>query len=163
MTRENTGEEGIPLEKRVRELLQLREVGALATQGPDFPHLCLVAFEVTEDLGTILFVTSRETRKFHNLRADGRVIMLVDNRSHTREDFYGATAVTGRGRAAEIPPEEAAPFLDMFLERHPYMEEFARAPDTALIAVQVESYAVVTRFQEVVVLPVPCAPGARGC
>jgi nitroimidazol reductase NimA-like FMN-containing flavoprotein (pyridoxamine 5'-phosphate oxidase superfamily) len=140
------------LEQTVRDLLASDGVAVLSTQGEDFPHVCLVAFAVTEDLRTIVFVTSRSTRKYANIQREGRVTLLVDNRSNTEEDFHRATVVTGQGKAAEVSPAERENLIDLYLRRHPYLENFVRSPTSVLMRIKVSTYAVVSRFQNVLLL-----------
>jgi hypothetical protein len=127
-------------------------VAVLTTHGEDYPHACLVAIAVTEDLRTIVFNTSRTTRKYTNIRGDERVTLLVDDRSHGEEDFHQATVVTARGRAEEIPRDSIGPFKELFLTHHPYLKDFVRAPTSVLMKVHVASYGVVSRFQNVFIL-----------
>ena len=140
------------LENTVRQLLLSRGVAVLATQGEDYPHACLVAFAATDDLRTLVFNTSRSTRKYTNIRKNHRVTLLVDDRSHREEDFHEASVVTARGWAEEIPRNKNNPYLDLFLKHHPYLADFATSPTSVLIGVHVESYAVVSRFQNVHIL-----------
>jgi hypothetical protein len=44
---------------------------------------------------------------------------------------------------------ERESYLQLFLKKHPYLEEFVTAPTCALIRVKVEKFIMVTQFQEV--------------
>lgn len=140
------------VERAVRRVLNSLNVAVLTTHGEDYPHACLVAIAVTEDLRTIVFNTSRSTRKYSNILANDRVTLLVDDRSHGEEDFHAATVVTARGRAREIPSENREPLLELFLRHHPYLGDFIRSPTSVLMKVHVSSYGVVSRFQNVFIL-----------
>ena len=50
---------------------------------------------------------------------------------------------------------ERQQFLKVYLEKHPYLEEFAAGPTCALLRVRVDRYIVVTRFQEVSEIQMP--------
>jgi len=50
---------------------------------------------------------------------------------------------------------ERQPFLPVYLEKHPYLEEFVASPTGALLRVKVDKYIVVTRFQEVMEIQIP--------
>ena len=145
-----TGDRSV--ENTVRQIFQARNVAVLTTHGEDYPHACLVAIAVTDDLRTIVFNTSRSTRKYSNISNNNRVTLLVDDRSHGEEDFHQATVVTARGRALEIPVEKSSLLLNLFLQHHPYLKNFVQSPTSVLLGVQVESYAVVSRFQNVLIL-----------
>uniref|UniRef100_A0A7V6A195 Pyridoxamine 5'-phosphate oxidase family protein n=1 Tax=Desulfobacca acetoxidans TaxID=60893 RepID=A0A7V6A195_9BACT len=140
------------MEKIVQELLHRQRLAVLATLMSDQlgrPYTNLIAFVATYDLKEIVFATNRATRKFKNLAADPRVSLLVDNRSNQETDFGEASAVTILGTAGEISGPEREARLQLFLSKHPYLEEFVTAPTCALVSVKVEKYILVTRFQEV--------------
>ena len=63
-----------------------------------------------------------------------------------------ATAVTALGRAAEVAGDERDRLQRLLLDRHPGLAGFIQAPDTALVAVRVERYLLVDRFQRLRVL-----------
>ena len=134
----------------LRTLLKTQRLAVVATQQGGHPYTSLVAFDASEDLRRIVFVTSRATTKYRNLSEAPYVSLLIDSRTHSVEDFTAGAAVTVLGRAAEISDKQGAPLLEGFLRKHPHLETFARAPSTALCGVEVEKYVLVTRFQHVV-------------
>ncbi len=144
--------EEIKLESEVRNLLASQKFAVLSTQEQDHPYLNLVAFAEASDLRTILFATSRATRKYGNLSSNAGVALLVDNRSNDAEDIREAMAVTIIGVALEVPDSERERFERVYLEKQPHMEEFLSSPSTALIKVDVESYLLVSRFENVSML-----------
>jgi len=136
--------------KMIRELFASQRLAVLATQGSDGPHTSLVAFAAAEDLRRLVFATERETRKFTNLTSSPRVALLVDDRSHRATDLVEATAITAAGHAREAHGEERESLACLLLGKHPALKPFLAAPGCALVAVAVEAYQVVTRFQSVV-------------
>jgi nitroimidazol reductase NimA-like FMN-containing flavoprotein (pyridoxamine 5'-phosphate oxidase superfamily) len=140
------------LEARVTDLLRTQGLAVLSTQGEGQPYSSLVAFAATPGLRELLFATTRATRKYHNLAAEPRVSLLVDNRSNREADFHEAMAATAVGRAAEVAEADPAALRSIYLCKHPHLEDFLAAPTCALIRVQVEAYYVVQRFQDVRVL-----------
>jgi nitroimidazol reductase NimA-like FMN-containing flavoprotein (pyridoxamine 5'-phosphate oxidase superfamily) len=133
----------------VKDLFGTQRSAVLATQEGGQPYLSLMAFAATPDLKTIIVATDRRTRKYANLMAEPRVALLIDNRSNTPADTQEAVAITVVGQAREAPPEERERFLRLFLSKHPHLEDFATSVTCALIAVQVSTYVVVQRFEEV--------------
>jgi nitroimidazol reductase NimA-like FMN-containing flavoprotein (pyridoxamine 5'-phosphate oxidase superfamily) len=133
----------------VKDLCGTQRSAVLATQEGGQPYLSLMAFATTPDLKTIIVATDRRTRKYANLMAEPRVALLIDNRSNTPADTQEAVAITVVGQAREAPPEERERFLRLFLSKHPHLEDFATSVTCALIAVQVSTYIVVQRFEEV--------------
>ncbi len=147
--------------ERLRALVESQRFAVLSTRQDDgHPYASLVAFVVSEDLRQWVFCTLRSTRKFANLEAEGRVAMLIDNRSSDEKDLQEASAATVLGTCAEARGEARSTLSDWFLSRHPAMTDFVRSPECAVIKVEVRAYYLVTHFQEVVELQV--AQGERG-
>jgi len=144
----------------LRAVLSAQSLAVVATDAGGCPYTSLVGFAVSDDLRRITFVTSRATTKFRNLSANPRVAMLIDSRTHSVEDFSTGTAVTAIGQAAEVPRDEAERAVAGFLRKHPHLESFVRSPSTAICAVDVATYIVVTRFQHVVELDVTQWPSS---
>ena len=78
--------------------------------------------------------------------------MVVDNRSNREVDFHQAAAVTATGLVKEVEDSERERFQRLYLSKHPYLKEFVSAPTCALLKVDVETYYVVNRFQNVMEL-----------
>ncbi len=136
----------------IRELLAAQRLGVLSTQSKGEPHASLVAFVSAEDLKSLLFATPRTTRKYTNLMADSRAALLIDNRANQDSDFRTAMAVTAKGIARELREGDRKRSVELYLARHPQLEEFVRAPSCALMALAVHTYQVVKRFQRVMEL-----------
>ena len=141
-------------ERELRRLLTSQKFAVLSTQEQDHPYLNLVAFAETGDLRTILFATTRATRKYANISSKSGVALLVDNRSNDERDIRDAMAVTIIGSACEVTEREREALNRVYLDKQPHMKDFLSSPATALIKVDVESYILVNRFQNVTVLNV---------
>ena len=131
---------------------QEQRLAVLSTHDRGQPYASLVAFSASEDLTRLRFATNRATRKYANLQRDGRVALLVDNRSNATSDFREAMAVTATGRAREVGEDEKGALQRGYLAKHPYLEEFVSAPTCALFEVEVGTYYAVHRFQNVLEL-----------
>ena len=142
------------LKQRLIQLFATQKLAVLATQEGGQPYASLIAFAASDDLKELFFATPRATRKFTYLQANPRVALLIDSRSNQDEDIHQAIAATVLGTAAEVPPEEREQALIRYLAKHPHLEEFAQSPSTAVVRVTVETYYVVSRFQEVMELHV---------
>lgn len=151
--------ESIETEKQIRNLLANQKFAVLSTQEQDNPYLNLVAFAETPDLRTILFATTRGTRKFANLSHKSGVALLVDNRSNDVADLREAVGVTMIGVASEVSIHEREVPERVYLEKHPHMKGFLCSPSTVLIKVDVESYVLVSHFQNVSILNLKSVPG----
>ena len=74
---------------------------------------------------------------------------LVAVRADDDLDFHGAVAATAVGAARELAGDERAAQFAAFLTRHPHLRPFAGAPTSALVELEVDTYFIVSRFQNV--------------
>jgi nitroimidazol reductase NimA-like FMN-containing flavoprotein (pyridoxamine 5'-phosphate oxidase superfamily) len=142
-------------ETHLRDLFRRQMFGVLATSDGLDPYVSLVAFAVTEDLRSLVFLTSRSTRKFSNIMANHRVSMLIDNRTNQSADLRNACAVTAIGSVIERQEGQKTGLLELLLGKHADLQSFALDPSSALIEIKVDRYILVNRFQEVSVLAMP--------
>jgi heme iron utilization protein len=134
------------LKETIKAILDSQKLAVLATQGDGKPYGSLVAFASTEDLKTLLFATTRATRKYANLLTDSSVAMVIDTRTNQTADFSDAAAVTVLGEVEEVAGHELS---RIYLDKHPYLKEFVESPTTALLRVRVKTCIMVSRFQNV--------------
>ena len=141
----------------IRDFMAARRVGVLATVAQKHPHQSLMAFAVTADLSRIVLATPRSTRKYGNLQQRQAVSLLVDDRTNTPKDLAEAVAVTAYGVCSPICTEDREQLLSLYLDKHPFMDDFATSPGCVLLVVDVERYEVIERFQNVtMVYPEGC-------
>jgi nitroimidazol reductase NimA-like FMN-containing flavoprotein (pyridoxamine 5'-phosphate oxidase superfamily) len=138
------------LRRVLQDLLATQNFGVLCTQGQGHPYGTVVCFANSEDMARIWFSTTRSTRKFTHIRDDDRVAFVVDNASNRAADLFEAVAATGTGHARELMGAERGAASERYLAKHPHLKEFAASPNCALVEVRIETFHVVTRFQEVV-------------
>lgn len=136
----------------LRELLSNQRLAVLSTHNSGQPYASLVAFACSDDLRFLYFVTPRTTRKFTHLQNDGRMALLIASSANQETDFHEAMAVTVVGRAGEIFGVEKETALNRYLEKHPYLEDFARSPTCAFVQVNARTYILVKNFQHVMEL-----------
>jgi nitroimidazol reductase NimA-like FMN-containing flavoprotein (pyridoxamine 5'-phosphate oxidase superfamily) len=130
-------------------LLHSQRFAALATQRDGHPYTSLMAFACTTDLKELVVATGNATRKHQNLIQENRVSLLVDNRSNNEDDFQAAMALTVLGTAGPVDAVERSPYQRLYLDRHPYLEQFLVAPSTVLLKIMVNRYLLVSSFQNV--------------
>ena len=133
-------------------LLSNQRLAVLSTHSNGQPYASLVAFACSDDLRFLYFVTPRTTRKFSNLQNDCRMALLITSSANQETDFHEAMAVTVVGSAGEISGPEKETALNRYLERHPYLEDFARSPTCALVKANARTYILVKNFQHVMEL-----------
>ncbi len=136
----------------IRGLFASQNLAVVATHRQQQPYASLVAFVATDDLKHIDFVTPKTTRKFANLSADKRVAVLINNSTNQSSDFHRAISVTAVGKAQEVTGNQREQMVDLYLDKHPYLAEFAKSPTCAFIRVTVQSYYLVRNFQHVMEL-----------
>ena len=134
---------------KIKALLAKERFAVLATRGAGYPYCNLIGYAEAADCGRIVFATVRDTRKYGNIKADGAVSLLVDSRTNEVEDLREAQALTALGSAEETAKDDDSSVLELYLSKHPYLEEFVRSPNCALVTVSVDRYIFVSNFQNV--------------
>jgi nitroimidazol reductase NimA-like FMN-containing flavoprotein (pyridoxamine 5'-phosphate oxidase superfamily) len=134
---------------RIRALLQAQNCGVLATHGSEYPYTTLVGYASSPDCREVLFATIRDTRKYSNIRKSANVSLLIDSRVNRVADFQDAMALTVLGRARELDKKSENACLALYLDKHPYLEDFVNAPNCSLIKIAVARYILVDHFQNV--------------
>jgi nitroimidazol reductase NimA-like FMN-containing flavoprotein (pyridoxamine 5'-phosphate oxidase superfamily) len=134
---------------RVAGVLESQRLGVLATSKDDVPYQSLVAFAPTGNLNGLVFATCRSTRKYGNLAANPHVALMINSATNAESDFHQAVAVTAIGDAREVGTDEEPSLRELYLARHPYLEDFLRSPDCVLFHVAIRTYHVVHEFQKV--------------
>ena len=137
------------VQERIRGLLRQQRLAVLSTQRDGQPYSSLMAFAYTPNLKKLLVATGKKTRKYQNILKESRVSLLVDNRSNSEEDFAEALAVTISGTAQEVETGNYRKYAEIYLSRHPYLENFLSAPSTSFLQIAVDSYLIVSQFQHV--------------
>lgn len=127
-------------------------LAVLATHSSGQPYTSLISVAASDDLTAFFFATSRKTSKYRNIMEDGRVALLIDNRSNRTEDLALASALTVIGTGAEVAGKDREEATRKLLGRHPSLAGFLKDPATALLHIAVSRYILVGRFQEVAVL-----------
>ena len=136
--------------ERIGVLLNEQRFAVLCTSTDGWPYAGLVAFAVEKELKRIYFATPENTQKTANLRADGRVALLVDNRTNRPEDCRHGMAVTILGHAEIFDPGSRPEAGGCLLTKHPDLAVFLDALDTVLVCIHVERYRLVEQFQHTI-------------
>ena len=140
------------IRSQLRALCISQKLAVVSTQSDGQPYASLVAFVASDDLRHLYFVTARTTRKFANLTKDSRVAVLINSSMNQESDFHDAASITVTGTAEEIGDPERKNILELYLSKHPYLEDFVRAPSCAVIKITTRSYYLVQNFQNVMEL-----------
>ena len=132
----------------IKRVLASQRFAVLATQSEGQPYGNQIAFAEAENLRSLLFVTSRNTRKYSNILASKKVAVLIDSRTNQALDLNNAVAITALGtiEGANIVNKEY--LSGIYLSKHPHLKDFLYKPSNALMKISVTDY-VVTTFESV--------------
>jgi len=136
------------LRQQVKKLCVSQRLCVLSTQYDGQPYSNLVAFAETGELRNLIFVTSRNTRKYANSISNRKVAMMIDNRKNRTADFKTALAVTAIGTAEEVSGNERDVLEETYVSKHPHLAGFVNGSDKALMKVTVTDY-IIARFDRV--------------
>ena len=139
----------LKLEKRIKNLLSSQKLAVLATKGRIYPYNTLVGYAFTDDLKFILFATMKHTRKHENIKNNPHASLLIDNRKNYMGDFKNAVALTVTCKAVTVHRSLKNKYKRLYLKRFPLLEDFISDSDTSIVALKVNRYTFVRRFQEV--------------
>jgi heme iron utilization protein len=132
------------LSKLIKQYFDEQRFAVLATQSEGQPYTNLVAFAEFGNLRNILFVTSRDTRKYANALANKKVALLIDSRKNQASDLRNAVAITALGTITEANSNEIDNLSGIYLAKHPQLIEFLQKPLIALMQITVSEYIVAT-------------------
>lgn len=122
----------------------------LATDSGGQPYTSLVAFAMSGDGKGVIFATPRKTSKYKNILRNRNVSFMIDTRANTSKSYMKAEAVTIIGRATPLKKGKRRDALcRIYIEKHPPLAGFARAPSTALVLVTIRKAIHASRFQTV--------------
>lgn len=138
------------LKRGIRQRLQSQSFAILSTMNENNPpHSTIVCFVHADDLSTLIFVTPSSTRKFANLIRNPQATLFIDDRTPYLSDLKDIWAIEAGGRVKIPEDRERQSYLDLFLRKYPDLSDFADSGSSALCLIEVESYDVVRRFQDV--------------
>ena len=128
----------------IKRVLASQRFAVLATQSEGQPYSSLIAFAEADNLRSLIFVTSRDTRKYSNTQANRKVAVLVDSRTNQVSDLQNAVAITAIGTIEEVAESNRDYLSGIYLSKHPQLSDFLHKPSNALVKVVVTEYVVAT-------------------
>ena len=128
----------------IKRLLASQRFAVLATQFEGQPYSNLVALAEADNLRSLLFVTSRDTRKYSNTLASKKVAVLIDSRTNQALDLNNAVAITALGTIEEVGTDNKGYLSGVYLSKHPQLKDFLHEPSNALMRISVTEYIVAT-------------------
>jgi hypothetical protein len=137
----------------IKRVLASQRFAVLATQSEGQPYGNLIAFAEAENLRSLLFVTSRNTRKYSNVLASKKVAVLIDSRTNQALELNNAVAITVLGIIEEANIANKEHLLGIILACAFRLKDFLYKPSNAMMKVSVTDYIVAT-FQSVRHVPI---------
>lgn len=146
-----TIEDGDGLWRLLRSVFNQQKLAVLTTCSAEQKlHSTIVCFVSADNLRSMVFVTPIKTRKYENLLKGGEDVLFVDTRAAGKLKVDEISAVEARGPILIL--DNPGMYRELYLRRFPDLVTFADAAESAWCRMQVSSYDVVRRFQEVVQL-----------
>ena len=139
------------LKNLIQQLLEHQRFAVIATETNQQPYTNLVAFASTPDLRVFVFATKRNTQKYLNINENNRIAILIDNRENTPTDLTNAITITALGTAREVQ-DRIEEYRDLLLQKHPDLLGFLNDPACALIEIQVTTYQIIQKFEQMHIL-----------
>lgn len=133
----------------IEDALQTNKLAVLATEGNSEPHASLIAITAMDDFTHLIFATYRNTRKYKNLIKNGKVAILLENRSTKSMNQPDINVLTAFGHAIEVDSSNADTAFQKHVLRHPELESFLLSTDCALFIVEVNAYQVVLGIEDI--------------
>ncbi len=128
----------------IKRVLASQRFAVLATHSEGQPYGNLIAFSGADNLRSILFVTSRDTRKYSNTLINNKVAVLIDNRTNQPLDLNNTVAITALGTIKEASVDNTEYLGEIYLTKHPQLRNFLQKPSNALMKITVTEYIVAT-------------------
>lgn len=139
----------IKLIKFARGLLKTCRLAVMATEGNGQPHASLIAITPVSDFRQMIFATYKNTRKFKNLKLNGRVAVLITGEDADSSGQNKTFSLTAFGHASELGLSEHEEALNVHMERHPDLTNLLQSSDFALFRINVETYQIVRGIEDV--------------
>jgi len=138
-----------PLPELIGGLLKACRLAVLATEGNGRPHASLIAITPFRGYREMIFATYRNTRKFENLKLNGRVAVLIQGEEEDSSGQNKTIALTAFGHAAELELSEHEEAVHVHREKHPDLTHFLESSDFVLFRIRVEAYQIVNGIDDV--------------
>jgi nitroimidazol reductase NimA-like FMN-containing flavoprotein (pyridoxamine 5'-phosphate oxidase superfamily) len=128
--------------EKMKSFAKKKTTCVLATAVDNNPHCSLMTYVTDDDCREIYMVTSRKTKKFHNLSENPSVSLMID----TREEDYGSQnpklrALTIAGVCKQLADENKKSEIryDM-ASKHPAIRDLIKNPNSEIICIKIVSF-----------------------
>jgi nitroimidazol reductase NimA-like FMN-containing flavoprotein (pyridoxamine 5'-phosphate oxidase superfamily) len=128
--------------EEMKSFVKNKKICVLATATDNNPHCSLMAYVTDDDCREIYMVTSRRTKKFHNLLENPSVSLLID----TREEDYGSKnpksrSLTITGVYTHLADEnKKTKIRSEMASKHPTIRDLIKDPYSEVICIKIMSF-----------------------
>ena len=133
----------------IAEILNDSRFAVLATEGDGQPHASLIAVTPMEGFRKLIFATYRNTRKYTNIKHNGKVAVLVESGDSNSLGLLDSFVLTAFGCVEEIAATDSDAVYKAHLEKHPDLLSFMQTEDCVILRINVERYEVVRGIDDV--------------
>ncbi len=137
------------IRSQIQAIADTTHFAVLATEKDGFPYTNIIGYYLEDDLKSLYFFTSKNTRKFKNIQKNSSVSILMDNREIYADKTYLITAITILGKAS-IVDRDNKHIRQRYLDRYMELGSFTESDFNSLVKIDISRYIVVNRFQEVI-------------
>jgi len=124
----------------ILKILREQSLCVLCTVHQEEPHCSLMSYAVSADCREMYMLTSKDTRKYSNLRRNARVSLLVDTRTGGGSPLdTSMLSISGEYRPFASDSEQTAA-LSRLLERRPHLQELSEQPAARTIRIILKSF-----------------------
>ena len=126
---------------KMKNLVRTQGVCVLATVSGDQPHCSLMSYAADADCREMYMVTSKNTKKYRNLKNNSAVSLLVDTRAEAGvNNRHQAQALTVNGLFEEVEDQKKRDMVKArLLDRHPHLKILADDPEAGFFIVRIKS------------------------
>jgi len=128
--------------EEMKSFVKNKKTCVLATATENNPHCSLMAYVTDDDCSEIYMITSRRSKKFHNLSENPSVSLLID----TREEDCGSQnpktrSLTIAGVYKQLADEnKKSKIRSEMILKHPAIRDLIKSPSAEILCIKIVSF-----------------------
>ncbi|MFP4035027.1 MAG: pyridoxamine 5'-phosphate oxidase family protein [Desulfovermiculus sp.] len=132
----------------VHSFLRSQRVLILAACKEPMPTCNLMSYGIAPGQCRLVIVTPDDSQKCTALRQNQNASLLVLDQAALQQDLKNGIVLTLSGMAREVRGRERQELEEVFIQRNPDLEAFARNPASVIFDIDVYHLVAVTNFQD---------------
>jgi nitroimidazol reductase NimA-like FMN-containing flavoprotein (pyridoxamine 5'-phosphate oxidase superfamily) len=128
--------------EEMKSFVKNKKTCVLATATDNNPHCSLMAYVTDDDCREIYMVTSRKSKKFHNLSENPSVSLLIDTREEDSASQNPKTrALTIAGVYTQLADEnKKTKIRSEMVSKHPAIRDLIKNPNAEILCIKIVSF-----------------------